>query len=70
MFRDPPLTKRQLGLLIVAAGVLAALASLAVDLFGAGQFRGLGPTQLKAVGASVLVILLGLSFLPSGSRPA
>jgi hypothetical protein len=70
MLRDLPLTKRQLGMLIAAAGVLAAVAAVAVDLVGAGSFRGIGPTQLKVLCASALIVLFGLSFLPAGSRPA
>lgn len=67
---DAPLTKRQLGALIVAGGVIAALAVLLVDVFRAGAFVGLGPAQLLALGGCALVILLGLSLLPLGDRLA
>lgn len=70
VFSDPPLTKRQLGWLIISAGVTLALASLLVDVVGAGQFGGLGPAQLQAIGAGTLIILFGLTLLPLGNRPA
>jgi len=38
MLSDQPLTKRQLGWLLVAAGLAAAVVNLAADVFGAGQF--------------------------------
>lgn len=67
---DAPLTKRQLGALIVAGGVLAALTVLLVDVFRVGAFVGLGPAQLLALGGCALVIGLGLSLLPLGDRLA
>jgi hypothetical protein len=67
---DPPLTKRQLGTLISALGGLGALAVLLSDWAGAGAFQGFGPAQWQALGGAALVILLGLSLLPLGHRPA
>jgi len=57
-------------LLIVAAGVVLALVSLAADLVGAGRFGGLGPAQRLALVAAGLVVVFGLSLLPFGRRPA
>lgn len=63
-------TKKQLGWLFVAAGVLGATAVLLVDVLEAGNYAGIGPAQrLALVGAGALV-LLGLSLLPLGDRPA
>mgnify|MGYP000170983749 CR=1 FL=1 len=67
---DPPLTKRQLGWLLILAGGLGALAGLGVDVVSAGGWPGLGPAQAQAVGAAALLALLGLSLLPLGDRPA
>lgn len=63
-------TKRQVGLIFIFLGVGAALAMFAIDIIGAGQFQGIGPAQQRALLAASLVILLGLSLLPLGNRPA
>lgn len=63
-------TKRQLGLLFIVLGVGATVAMLAVDLLGAGQFQGIGPAQRRALLAAGAAVLLGLSLLPLGNRPA
>ncbi|MCA9970519.1 MAG: hypothetical protein KC425_09910 [Anaerolineales bacterium] len=64
------MTKRQLGLTFIALGVLAIVGSFAVDLLGAGQFQGVGPAQRLALLLAGGAILLGLSLLPLGDRPA
>jgi hypothetical protein len=63
-------TKRQLGVLFIVLGVGAAVAMLALDLLGAGQFQGIGPAQRRALLAAGAAVLLGLSLLPLGTRPA
>ena len=63
-------TKRQLGVLFIVLGVGAAVAMLAADLLGAGQFQGIGPAQRRALLAAGAAVLLGLSLLPLGNRPA
>lgn len=70
VFRDPPLTKRQLGWLFVLTGSGLALITLAADLVGAGRFGGLGPAQRQALAGAAVLLLFGLSLLPLGSRPA
>ena len=70
MFSDPPLSKRQLGWLIVCAGATLGLVNLGADLAGAGRFAGFGPAQQQTLSAAVLLILLGLTLLPLGDRPA
>jgi len=67
---DPPLTKRQLGWLILSLGAGLVLVSLGIDLVGAGQFKGLGPAQKQLIGAGVLIAFFGLTLLPQGDRPA
>jgi Na+-driven multidrug efflux pump len=63
-------TKRQLGLLFIVLGVGTAVAMFVVDLLGAGQFQGIGPAQRRALLAAGAAVLLGLSLLPLGNRPA
>ncbi len=65
MFGDPPLTKRQLGWLILFAGLAITLANLGVDSIGAGQFA-----QKQALVGGIALALFGLTLLPLGHRPA
>jgi hypothetical protein len=63
-------TKRQLGLLFILLGVGAAGAMFAIDIVGAGQFQGIGPAQRRALLAAGLAVVVGLTLLPLGDRPA
>ncbi len=63
-------TKRQMGLLFIVLGVGAAAGLFAMDLLGAGQFQGIGPAQRRALLAAGAAVLLGLSLLPLGNKPA
>ena len=63
-------TKRQLGLLFILSGIGAAAAMFAIDFLGAGQFQGIGPAQRRALLAAGVAVLVGLSLLPLGNRPA
>ncbi len=65
-----PLSKRQLGLLLIAAGMAGIVAVLAVDVLDAGREGGIGPTQRLALGGMISVALVGLTLLPFGDRPA
>jgi hypothetical protein len=67
---DPPLTKRQLGLLILAGGILLAVGTLVVNLLGLGRFNGFGPAKQLALLGAGLIVLFGLSLIPLGNRPA
>ena len=67
---DFALSKRFLGLIFVSLGLLAILGSFLNDLIGGGRFAGIGPTQRVAILAAGLVILVGLSLIPLGKRPA
>ena len=64
------MSKRQLGILFIAVGVLAIVGMFGMDLVGAGQFNGIGPAQQKGMMVSSVVILLGLTLVPLGDRPA
>lgn len=63
-------TKRQLGLLFILLGAGAAVAMFGMDILGAGQFQGIGPAQRRALLAAGVAVLVGLSLLPLGDRPA
>jgi hypothetical protein len=64
------ITKRQLGMGFILLGVLAIVGSFAMDLVGAGNFQGVGPAQRVALLGSGFVILVGLTLLPLGDKPA
>lgn len=64
------MTKRQLGLAFIALGVVAAIGAFANDLFGAGNFQGIGPSQRLALMAAGVIVLVGVSLLPLGDKPA
>ena len=63
-------TKRQLGIGVIALGVLAILGVTAVDLFGAGQWSGFGPLQWIGMGLGVAAIAVGVILVCLGNRPA
>ncbi len=64
------MTKKQLGLIFIALGVLGVLGLFGIDLVGAGQFNGIGPTQRLGLLAAGALILLGATLLPLGDKPA
>ena len=64
------MTKRQLGFVFIALGVLAIAGMFLMDLVGAGQFQGIGPAQRLALIGAGVVILVGITLLPFGDNPA
>ena len=64
------ITKRQLGVIVVAGGVLLAVAIVGVDLVGAGQWGGFGPLQRLGIGLAVPTIVVGCLLIRLGDRPA
>jgi uncharacterized membrane protein len=64
------ITKKQLGLGLSILGATIAIAVLAVDWIGAGQFIGLGPIQKIGLAIGLLLFLVGLSLLPLGDKAA
>ncbi|MCP4426432.1 MAG: hypothetical protein GY803_18215 [Chloroflexi bacterium] len=64
------MTKKQLGLSLIALGAIAILALFGIDLVGAGQFQGVGPAQKRALIAAGFVIVVGATLLPLGDAPA
>ena len=64
------MTKRQLGFLFIGIGAAAVLALLGVDVLGAGRFQGVGPVQRAALAGAAALIVIGVTLLPLGDRPA
>ncbi|MDX1663456.1 MAG: hypothetical protein R3272_06660 [Candidatus Promineifilaceae bacterium] len=65
-----PLSKRQLGWLLIAIGVFGLVLTLSVELMGGGMSSGLGPAQRVALMAAFALAFVGLTLLPLGDRPA
>jgi hypothetical protein len=63
-------TKRQLGILVIALGLLAILGVVAVDFIGAGRWSGFGPLQRVGIGLSLAAIAVGSILVRLGDRPA
>ena len=62
------ITKRQLGIAFAAGGALAFIAILAVDILrGHGA---IGTAQKFALVACVGLLIMGLTLIPLGDRPA
>lgn len=64
------LSKRLLGLLLVIGGTLGFVLIISIDLLDVGREGGIGPAQQIALGACVLLALVGLSLIPLGETPA
>ncbi len=73
MFRflnaDFTVTKRQLGLVLVAAGIVVIVGTLAVEWINSGPTR-FGTMQKMALLLGALWAVTGVTLLPLGSRPA
>jgi hypothetical protein len=63
-------TKRQLGIFVIALSVVGVLGIVAVDALGAGQWSGLGPLQRLGLGLGLAAIVVGLILVRLGDRPA
>jgi hypothetical protein len=64
------ITKRQLGIGITLFGLILAAGILSIDWLGAGNEVGIGPTQRLALIAASALLLLGVTLIPLGNRPA
>ena len=64
------MTKKQLGIIFILLGVIVIAGMFLMDAVGAGQFQGVGPAQRLAMLAAGGVILVGVSLLPLGDKPA
>ncbi len=63
-------TKRQLGVIVIALGVLVALGVTIVDFIGAGKWGGFGPLQRIGIGLGSAAIAVGCVLFRLGDRPA
>lgn len=63
-------TKRQLGIVVVALSLLVIFGTIGVDLIGAGQWGGFGPLQRIGAGIGVTTLTAGLVLIRLGNRPA
>ena len=64
------MTKRHLGLSFILVGSAVSVALFLADFVGASNFEGVGPIQRLVLAAAVLLVLVGISLLPLGNRPA
>jgi DMSO/TMAO reductase YedYZ heme-binding membrane subunit len=64
------ITKRQLGIVAVALGLLVILGTIGVDLVGAGKWGGFGPLQRIGIGVGFVAIVVGSILVRLGDRPA
>lgn len=63
-------TKRQLGLFIVALSAISIVGIIAVDALGAGQWGGVGPLQRLGIGLGLGAAIVGFVLIRLGDRPA
>jgi hypothetical protein len=63
-------TKRQLGIFVTTLSILGILGVVTVDVFGAGQWSGLGPLQQGGIGLGLVGVLVGVILVRLGDRPA
>jgi hypothetical protein len=67
--QDWIITKRHLGFLFLAAGVLGFGGLLTLDMIR-GKIGNIGPSQQLALAGCVGLALIGLTLIPLGDRPA
>ena len=65
---DFTITKRTLGVLLLAAGIVGLVGVFAIDIVRSSA--NFGPTQQLGLLASIGLIFTGISLLPLGNRPA
>jgi hypothetical protein len=67
---DYTFTKRHLGMVMLAGGILAVIGLLAIDIVDVGRQGGIGPAQRIALVISALTALIGITLIPLGDKPA
>ncbi len=63
------ITKRQLGYLFIAMGILVIAASIAANVIG-GRDAGFGPFQKIGLASGAVIIGMGVPLIRLGNRPA
>jgi hypothetical protein len=63
-------TKKWLGIGLASLGALGIAGSFANDLLNLSEYQGVGPSQMIAILAAGLLLLIGLSLIPLGNKPA
>jgi hypothetical protein len=63
------ITKRQLGYLFIAIGLLVIAGSIGANVIG-GREAGFGPFQAIGLGGGVVIILMAIPLIKLGNRPA
>jgi len=63
-------TKRQLGIGIIALAAISLSGIFAVDWAGAGKWGGIGPLQQLGIGLGIAAAIVGLLLIRLGDRPA
>jgi hypothetical protein len=63
-------TKRQLGIIVIAVTFLGVAGIIGVDVVGAGEWSGFGPLQQMGIGIGVIGIVVGIILILLGNRPA
>jgi hypothetical protein len=63
-------SKRQLGILMLIAGVGGFAAIIGIDIIDFGRDGGIGPAQQIALGAATLIALVGITLIPIDDTPA
>lgn len=64
------ITKRILGIGLVLASITGVVGLILYDLVGLAEFSGVGPLQRNIYIAAAIMLLLGLSLIPLGDKPA
>jgi hypothetical protein len=64
------ITKRQLGIIVIAVTFLGVAGIVGVDIIGAGEWSGFGPLQQMGVGIGVVGVIVGVVLILLGNRPA
>ena len=59
-----------LGIGLILLGLAGVAFMFIRDLTGSAEFEGIGPTQRLAILAAGAVILVGMTLLPLGDKPA
>lgn len=62
-------TKRQLGYLFIAIGVLVMAGAVGANFIG-GRDAGFGPFQAMGIGGGVVIIVMAIPLIRLGNRPA